>query len=419
MQTLAMKREQKQRQPLYVTLGTMLLFGVFIAMLAGRFSLDRLNPSLPAMDLRLVFVYLLTTAGIVWYYGARKYLPPRTKSGAVGMVFLWIAWLGLTVAWSPLNARIGDYMMDLFALAFLLGLGFLLLGILPTSATERIWTWLFVAGILYFFAALAVGPDHQGRIAAPGGGPNVFVRVMILAAIAAFYLSVQRGKRLPLFFVPLFALGSALSGSRGGLVAAGIVMVLAAIPIARRLGAGKVVALLILGGAATTVAVATDSRIVSFIQDRFIQQTIVERYSSSRNTITDQATELFRENPFFGSGLDGYYASQTGTILYEYPHNLVLASAAEGGMVGVAVLLIALLVLFRAAIKQRPLPPAVFFSLLAGMFVFFAGLFSGDYYDSRFMWFFLGMAAIEGARPRIVPETTAENRVSSSVVRAL
>ncbi|GAB3056108.1 hypothetical protein GCM10027079_22910 [Sediminivirga luteola] len=385
-------------------LGTFLFFVVFLALLGGRFTLDRLSPALPAIDLRLLFVAALTLGALLLILSGRQYMPTKVRAPAVGIIFVWIGWIVFTSAWAPHGARITDHMIDMFVLAVFLGLAFTFAAYLPASATERIWTWFFVVGIIYFVGAVAIGPDAQGRIAAPGGGPNVFVRVMILAAIAAFFLNVKKSKRLPLLFIPLFALGSALSGSRGGLLAAAIVLFLAAIPLARRLGAGKVIGLLILGGVATTVAVVTESRAAQFVQDRFIQQTLVERYESSRDTITDQAWEMFNAHPILGVGMDGYYAIQTGPITFAYPHNIVLASAAEGGFIGVIVLFIALLVLLRAATKHRPLPPGAFFALLAGMFVFFASLFSGDYYDSRFMWFFLGLAAIEAARPREDPD---------------
>lgn len=51
-----------------------------------------------------------------------------------------------------------------------------------------------------------------------------------------------------------------------------------------------------------------------------------------------------------------------------------------------------------AAQEQKPMSTEALFPLLAGGFVLFAGMFSGDYYDSRMAWFFLGLAAVEGLR---------------------
>ena len=103
---------------------------------------------------------------------------------------------------------------------------------------------------------------------------------------------------------------------------------------------------------------------------------------------------------FAGAGLDGYYAEIGHGLTIEYPHNFFVASAAEGGLVGISLLLVATWHLVRAALHTKPMSTEGLFLLLAGGFVMFASMFSGDYYDSRMAWFFLGLAAVEGLRPR-------------------
>mgnify|MGYP001794075129 CR=1 FL=1 len=46
------------------------------------------------------------------------------------------------------------------------------------------------AALIYFVLAMAAAPGAQGRYAAPGGGPNVFVRVMVLGAGGVWSLSI-------------------------------------------------------------------------------------------------------------------------------------------------------------------------------------------------------------------------------------
>jgi len=138
---------------------------------------------------------------------------------------------------------------------------------------------------------------------------------------------------------------------------------------------------------------------MAFLNERFIQQTLVQGYSSGRVSISEQVIGLFQEHIWFGVGLDGYYGllgQYSGT---EYPHNLFLASAAEGGLLGVTLVAVAVIALIRVALKRRPLSLNTLFAGLAGILLLVASQFSGNYYDSRMMWFFFVLAAVDNARP--------------------
>jgi len=114
---------------------------------------------------------------------------------------------------------------------------------------------------------------------------------------------------------------------------------------------------LVFGGTAT----------MAFLNERFIQQTLVQGYSSGRVSISEQVIGLFQEHIWFGVGLDGYYGllgQYSGT---EYPHNLFLASAAEGGLLGVTLVAVAVIALIRVALKRRPLSLNTLFAGLAGI----------------------------------------------------
>ena len=99
-----------------------------------------------------------------------------------------------------------------------------------------------------------------------------------------------------------------------------------------------------------------------------------------------------------GSGLDGYYASQPAGSQFEYPHNLVLATLAETGVVGGILFVLAIGAFLVSALRSKPLHDNALFALITGSYLFFASMFSGDYYDSRLMWFFFALAAVEGRR---------------------
>lgn len=389
-------------RPAWVRFGQLLLFGIYVALLAGRFTLDRLSPSLPAVDLRLIMLYCLTIGVGVWYLGAYRHIGEAVRARGLLLFLAWAGWMSLSAVWAPPGARLGEVLTD-----FGVKLGFVLLAVvlitrLPRHVTRQVWVWVFWTAVVYFLGAVLEGPGVQGRYSAFGGGPNVFVRIMVLGAIAAFFLTVSRGKSWFLFFVPVFAMGAALSGSRGGLLSAAIVTFVFIVPILRMLGAKRTWALLgvtVVGLVGLTLTGA--GAVAEFLQERFVEQTLVERYASDRTDIAGAAVGLWAQHGVTGTGLDGYYALQSVEGQFAYPHNLFIATAAEGGTVGAVLLVVAMLVLTLTVLRRRPLEAAAFTGVLAGLFLFSASMFSGDYYDSRQVWFFLLLAVVEAGRRRI------------------
>ncbi|MDR6555747.1 O-antigen ligase [Arthrobacter pascens] len=385
--------------PLFERLGAGLLLLVFIAMMAGRFSLDRLSPSLPSADLRLVLLYGIVLLALIWFNGAREHLPKPVMFGGSGLFLAWAAWLAFSAGWAPAGARTSDTLLDVALLVAFTLMAWMLMRRLPAEVTDRIWKWMIVAAMIYFVLAMAAGPGAQGRYAAPGGGPNVFVRVMVLGAIASLYFSSTKKKAWALLPIPFFAVGAALSGSRGGLLSALLVLVIFFIPIVRSLGWGKI--LLLAFGSATSgwfLLTQNNGQLWKFIEERYIQQTFVEGYRSGRDTIAEDAIRLYQQSPVIGTGMDGYYVLQDDPGTFEYPHNLVLATMAEAGTVGLVFLLACFAALVMGTWRVRPVQPSVLYAAGAGFYLGFTSLFSGDYYDTRLMWFFLGFAAVQAAK---------------------
>lgn len=93
-----------------------------------------------------------------------------------------------------------------------------------------------------------------------------------------------------------------------------------------------------------------------------------------------------------GGGLDSFFVRFGFSQDLSYPHNLVLDVAATGGLIGLG-----LLVVFAASLVRHCRPVARMshdrLAMLAGvLFVTAASLFSGDFYDSRFLWIFAVLA---------------------------
>jgi len=173
--------------------------------------------------------------------------------------------------------------------------------------------------------------------------------------------------------------------------------------------------LLLLAGIAGAIVLVGDA-LTNFIRDRFIVQTFIEGYASSRDLIAEQALEMFLIQPIRGVGLDGFFALQSGTA-FSYPHSLLLGSASEGGVIAVLLLIAAVAVLFVSSKSMRPMPATTLMALCAGAFLLISSMFSGDFYDSRLMWFFLIWAAIASKNAAKMNVEIADEHVVATMRR--
>lgn len=382
--------------------GRFVLLTVFVVLLGGRFSLDRLGP-FPAWDLRLIAAVLIGFLCLAWATVARE----RTDRVALGWVAGWFtAWAGymaLTGFWAPEGARVGDNVVDMLLLLALVWAGWGSAARIHPTMLGSAWWWLYAAGIIYFAGAAAGSPDEQDRWAAFGGGPNVFVRIMALGVLAALFLAITRRTRaayLSLVGLPFFLYGAYMSGSRGGLLALVLVVMVGGWPLLRRTTHRMRVNTGLVIFPIAMLAPFLDWSWVGAMRDRFFVQTFQEGYDSGRTDILERALELFDEHLWIGTGIDGFFALQGYATNFQYPHNLVAASAAEGGLIGLLLVVGALLAGLVAIRSLRPLSSDALGFALAALFMLVASMFSGDYYDSRFLWFFLGLAVI-AARSRL------------------
>jgi O-antigen ligase len=397
--------------------GKFLLLVCFLTLVAGRFTLSRLG-ALPDLDLRFAFLYLLCCGLLIWYLGRQVTGVGAAKIGVgPGMAWFaaWCVLLAISTFWSAPEARLVDSILNIFFLFVFTLVAIAVASRLPTYQIDSLWIWLIVVAAVFLALAIYSGPGAQGRYAAPGGGPNVFVRFMVMGALAALcrYQTAQRTRAL--LPVPFFAIGAILSGSRGGLLAALIVLILAGVPVFRRSGLKFVLVCSVaitMAAIGALMAVHQSTAIIRMIRERYVEQTLNQRYTSDRERITAEAWNLFVSHPVIGSGLDGYYASQLVEERFEHPHNLVLATLAESGLLGGLLLMSAVISFLAATLKTRPLTNDALFALVIGIYLFFASMFSGDYYDSRMMWFFLCVAVIESRR-------AAEGRDASNVREVL
>ncbi|MET8908563.1 O-antigen ligase family protein [Micromonospora sp. NPDC004551] len=373
-----------------------LLTGLFLVALAGRITPDRAGISIGVDDLRRPACAVLLTAALIWQAEqwargtARPW--PRFFHAFTALIAVQI----LSALWAPWGARVETAVWDLVLLWVIVLLAATFTAGDPRRAARTVLVLMLAAGLIYAVAGLHAGPQLQGRVSAFGGGPNVYVRVVSLAAIAAVTLAVATRRWWLLLPVPVLGAAAVLSGSRGGLVALVGAATAFFVFFLRRRRTTVLAATLLLGGAAGwAVWQVMGASFVTLAATRYNAGMLEANGYSERPELLSIAWQMFREHPVAGAGMDAFNAA-TGM---GYPHNLLAGLAAEAGILGVGLLL---LVIYQWCRDGRPwsvVPPEQVGCAVGAVYVLLASMFSGDYYDTRFCWI-LAVVAVARTRPR-------------------
>ena len=386
----------------------------FVGTLAGHFTLSRAGIEVPLFDDVRVPLF---AALLMSYALEARYARIRTHTGTRSLlaVMAFIGYQALSVTWAPAAAKIGPALGDLVAITVLV-LVYVALAEWDRDRVVAVTLGCFhlTAWVYFLAAASGLSPSPTGRWAAPGGGPNVFVRIMVLGMFACVYFYLRSGRKLVwLLGMPAFLTGAVASGSRGGLAALVLTLILAApavLPGMRSRGGVKPV-LLVVGLLVVGWLVAGDS-IMTFVEQRFLAATLQQGYTSSRDILFRAALAMFLERPFLGGGIASFAELANLGIGEKYVHNLALAVAAEGGVVGVLLLLNALYLLRReyARVPAARRTTECRMAAYGAIFVGIACMFSGDYYDARQMWILLILAAVPPAPKAVAHEPAVLRR---------
>ncbi|MFG1991187.1 O-antigen ligase family protein [Actinoplanes sp. NPDC048988] len=375
---------------------------LILVAIGGRYTLDRAGfTDLAWVDLRVIGLAVgLVALGVDVARRPRRERTGTRREGWLVAATLFFVFQIASGLWAPEPARVGPQTLDLVLMAVLVLAFYLYATGDPDAVLRTAFVLFYVAAILFALAALAAGPGEQGRYSAFGGGPNVFVRIQLLGVISAIALTMLSGRKLPLVAVPLFLLTAVLSGSRAGLLAGMVVGAAALFKIRGRLRAGAVVAVVGLLAAVTgVIGLLAPPAFTSLFQERFVEQTVRDRYLSDRTDIWGAAWRLAVEHPVAGTGLDGFYGTVGVNQRVEYPHNYVLGVAAEGGLLGLGLLALAVLLWAGTVRGGGPRPRLTGLAVAAAALVALCSLFSGDYYDARLFWLFAALAAAAAVTP--------------------
>lgn len=370
-------------------------------LVVGRWNFGRLtgadDPSF-VLEPRVWLVALVAAIAFAPIAMPTAELTLRGRRVAVAL----LAFLGYHVvssAWAPDFAMAATKGFELVLIAVVLSATIRLSSVLSLRAlADGLWSALVVVFSIFAVFALLGSGDENSRLAVLGGGPNVFGRNMALLALFCMNALLRaRIRAVPVVGLAVAGMLVLLSGSRGAMLACGTgTLVLLWV---HRVRPSRLLWLAIVAIAAVAVvATFTDfgQAAMTMFRERVVRLTLEEEHDSGRSTLYDQAIALGMSAPIYGDGLAGFPARG----LFVYPHNMVLEAFAEGGLVGVATLVVALSFPLLAIVRRRTgrnaLELAAFAALLA------SAQFSGDFYDSRGVLLF-GLLAVLGESLRSGP----------------
>lgn len=195
------------------------------------------------------------------------------------------------------------------------------------------------------------------RFAAGGADPNDLAMVLALALPMAWYLGMTY--RQPLLrwacrgYIPLAIVAIGLTGSRGGMVAATVALLIVPLSMTQ-LSPGRLVSAIALVGVAGALAVI------------YIPETLLQRLSTigteleggrvgGRGKLWMAGLEAFRAHPLGGYGT-GHYKSAITPILgqaAQVAHNSYISVLVEQGIVGFLLYMAMLVSVFHSVMKLR------------------------------------------------------------------
>jgi probable O-glycosylation ligase (exosortase A-associated) len=296
--------------------------------------------------------------------------------------------------------------------------GLLVLHLFASPDGLRRFAWCVVAGTLWLVKSAVVlwfsaHPDRVDTIGGQGNGAN-FLALMIVLSLPILLVMIRSGRRIErlaaLALLPLWVFSLAISGSRGGFLAAAAVALL--FVAASR---GRVAALSLAGLAgALLFLLAPDGW-------RTRMETIGEYgkdlSARSRLELWEVSVRISGEHPVLGVGPENFrlvsprYTSlrqaRTGAALVA--HNTFLQTLAEQGALGLALLLATFAsaaFAFRRAARAAPPTPEGrrFRDLCFGLLLSLAGFaacsmtLSNLHVDPLWWWFGLAPAAVAASR---------------------
>lgn len=384
-------------------------FGIAVASLGGRFNI----PLLGEMDAPIYMAGGVLVL-CVWVLFLKKEIF-KIKNKIYFFNCLWFFVILLIGLSYPSSSRYGiDKSIEYGVYTMSL------VGLILTSMQSRKNYWYFLYSIVVLTLGLAVialgasllnGGLAEGRLAALGGGPNVFGRFMIIGAVSTLMIMSKKDFQWSFLVgsiaIFLFSISTYLTGSRQAIIGFLISIFI------------YLFIVLINGNQAQRFRIIyTFLAFLVFlllILTILPQELLMETKAWNRlslllseekgDSITSRLDMIqFSWNFFLHNWLTGWGTGSFETLymVHYYPHNIFLEVLVELGILGVIPFLLILSISLGTSIylvlRNRDLEYDSDIHLLAGLttcfiFALYTAQISGDLYDNRWIWLFGAMLA--------------------------
>lgn len=197
------------------------------------------------------------------------------------------------------------------------------------------------------------GADLAGRFAAGGGDPNDVAMNLALALPMAWYLGMTYHQPIPRWFcrayLPLGVVALGLTGSRGGMVAMIVALLIVPLSITKLSAGRRAIAIMLLCVSAAAGV-------------RYVPETLLQRLAETRTQVQEgnftgrvgiwrAGVVAFAERPLMGYGTAGFpVAVKPYTTVPRVAHNSFLSVLVEEGAVGFVLFTMMFVAVFRAVL---------------------------------------------------------------------
>jgi O-antigen ligase len=330
------------------------------------------------------------------------------------LITLFVIWSFITIIWSINQGatiqRIVTYMQ-------LLAMVWLIWELCDSRREILIIMQAYVLGayvaiidmIITFISSTGAG----ARIVPSGFNPNDVAAPFAIGIALAWFLFLQNQKGLiswvNILYIPLSLFGIILTGTRGGLIVAGISLLLIPFTLYEINNRGRYIVIIFLVIFAFSSSIYLPNiypRIEQNIERmREIPEQITEGTMTGRKIIWEAGLRVYKENPILGVGARGYrYAIVGSTVMHptregyfadpKSSHNTFLSVLVDTGLIGfvifISFLIIAFLPVFYLNSSQRMFNIILFLALIISMMPM-------EWEANKNVWYILTLLTLQSA----------------------
>lgn len=280
------------------------------------------------------------------------------------LIIFWFLFSGISIIWSE-SIQWWSYFMKIYLSQFLLflSLSFLPDNIIDLSLMEKsfIISGLVAAVVLIVFPSGSHYTDEGRRTIIMFGNtldPNVLSGVMSLGLFCAVKKIFNKQYILSsCIFTGLIFFGILLTGSRGGLIASVLPIIVGVFVYKKSLKdipklVFFIIVILIIGY--FSLDLLPDELITNrFNFNILFGQNEIETGSHSRYKIWSYAIPLIYKKLFFGYGTGNFFTAIASVYRMAASHNMYILIAVESGIIGIFLFFLPIFILIRKLIKKN------------------------------------------------------------------